>query len=108
VAKSDLQAVQEKLASAQKDAAIRKAALDSALSRVNTARAQVQSTEANRKQVSIRTADTGSAAAGVEAARARLAAAELNLSYTSITAPVDGTVTRKSVEVARFYSPDSR
>ena len=105
MAESDLQAAQDKLASAQKEAAIRKAALDSAVSRVNTAKAQVQTSQANRKQVAIRTADTGSAAAAVEAAKARLAAAELTLSYATITAPVDGNVTRKSVEVGQIVQP---
>jgi membrane fusion protein (multidrug efflux system) len=105
VAESDLKAAQDKLASAQKDAEIRKAALDSAISRVATAKAQVEATVANRKQVAIRTADTGTAAAAVEAARARLEAAELQLSYTTITAPIDGTVTRKSVEVGQIVQP---
>jgi membrane fusion protein (multidrug efflux system) len=105
MAASDLHAAQDKLASAQKDAAIRQAALDSALSRVNTAKAQLQNSQANRKQVAIRTADTGTAAAAVEAARARLEAAELTLSYATITAPIDGTVTRKSVEVGQIVQP---
>jgi membrane fusion protein (multidrug efflux system) len=105
MADGDLRASQEKLASARKDAEIRKAALDSALARVNTAKAQVETTVANRKQVDIRTADAGTAAAAVEAARARLEAAELQLSYTTITAPIDGTVTRKSVEVGQIVQP---
>jgi len=105
MADSDLRAAQQKLASVQQDAAIRKAALDSALSKVNTAKAQVESSKANRKQVAIRTADAGTAAAAVEAARARLDAAELMLSYTTVTAPVDGMVTRKSVEVGQMVQP---
>ena len=52
--------------------------------------------------MAIRTADTGTAAATVQAARARLQAAELTLSYTVITAPMDGTVTHKSVEVGQL------
>ena len=105
MADSDLKAAEEKLASAQKDAAIRKAALDSAISKVNTAKAQVASMQANRKQVAVRTADTASARAAVEAARARLEAAELTLSYTTIKAPVTGLVTRKSVEVGQMVQP---
>jgi membrane fusion protein, multidrug efflux system len=105
MAQSDLQGAQEKLASARNDAAIRKAALDSAVSKVNTAKAQVQSSQANRKQVAIRSADAGTAEAAVQVARARLQAAELTLSYTTITAPVDGTVTRKSVEVGQMVQP---
>jgi len=105
VAESDLQASQEKLASARKEAAIRKASLDAAQSRVNQAKAQVQTTVANRRQVAIRTADAGGASAAVAAARANLAAAELQLGYTSIVAPIDGVVTRKSVEVGQIVSP---
>jgi membrane fusion protein (multidrug efflux system) len=105
MAESDLKAAQEKLASAQEEAAIRKAALDSTISKVNTAKAQVASMQANRKQVAVRSADTVSARAAVEAARARLEAAELTLSYTTITAPVDGLVTRKSVEVGQMVQP---
>jgi membrane fusion protein (multidrug efflux system) len=105
VAESDLHGAQEKLASAQKDAAMRKAALESALSRVNTARAQLGTSEANRKQVDVRSADAATAAAAVEAARARLEAAELTLSYATIVAPINGTVTRKSVEVGQIVQP---
>jgi membrane fusion protein (multidrug efflux system) len=60
---------------------------------------------ANRKQVDVRNADAGTAAAAVEAARARLEAAELMAGYTTIRAPIDGTVTRKSVEVGQIVQP---
>ena len=65
----------------------------------------METTVANRKQVAIRTADAGTAAAAVAAARANLEAAELKLSYTTITAPIDGMVTRKSVEVGQMVQP---
>ena len=39
------------------------------------------------------------------AARANLDAAKLQLSYTTVTAPLDGVVTRKSVEVGQVVSP---
>lgn len=105
VTESELQASRERLASAQKDAAIRKSAVDAAASKVNHAKAMVASSEANRKQVPIRTSDAGTASAAVAAARANLDAAELTLSYTTITAPVDGVVTRKSVEVGQIVAP---
>ena len=53
----------------------------------------------------IRTADVGTASAAIAAARANLEAAELQLSYTTITAPIDGVVTRKSVEVGQMVQP---
>ncbi len=105
VAESELKASQERLAAARKDAAIKKAALDAAESRVSLARAQVASAAANRRQVPIRTTDAGAASASVAAAQANLEAAELQLSYTTITAPMDGVITRKSVEVGQMVSP---
>lgn len=105
VAESELDSAREKLASVREDAGIRQAALTAAESRVNQAKAQLQSTVANRKQVGIRTSDAGTAAAAVAAARANLEAAELQLSYTTIVAPINGVVTRKSVEVGQIVQP---
>ena len=102
---SQLQASREKLASAQKDAAIKKAALDAAQTRVSQAKAGVDTSTANRKQVDIRTADVGTAEASVAQERANLANAELQLSYATVTAPSDGVVTHKSVEVGQIVAP---
>ena len=105
VADSELKAAQEKLSSVTKDAGIKKAALAAAGTRVAQARAQLAASVANRKQVAIRTADVGTAQAAVQAARAALEAAELQLSYTTISAPIDGVVTRKSVEIGQMLQP---
>ncbi|HEY2016430.1 MAG TPA: HlyD family secretion protein [Bryobacteraceae bacterium] len=105
VAESELQASQEKLASARKEAAIRQASLAAAQSRVNQAKAQVETSTANRRQVAIRTADVGGASAAVAAARANLEAAQLQLSYATLVAPIDGVVTHKSVEVGQVVTP---
>ena len=105
VAESELQAAREKLASAQNEASIRRAALSSAESKVAQAKAHLQSALANRRQVPIRTTDVGTASAAVEAARANLETAELQLSYSTITAPIDGVVTRKSVEPGQTVAP---
>ena len=105
VAESEMRATQEQVASVQQNAGIRKAAVAAAQSRVSLAQAQVEASLANRKQVDVRRAESGTAAAGVEAARANLAAAELQLSYTTLVAPVDGVVTRKSVEPGQIVQP---
>src|SRR5450759_4489163 len=105
VAESELRAAREQVASAQQNAGIKKAAVAAAQSRVGMAQAQVEASLANRKQVDVRRAESGTAAAGVEAARANLAAAELQLSYTTLVAPVDGVVTRKSVEPGQIVQP---
>jgi membrane fusion protein, multidrug efflux system len=105
VAESEMYNAQQKLASAQQDADMSRAAVASAQSRVQQAQAQVENSRANRKQVDVRKAEAGSASAGLEAARANLAAAELQLSYTNLVAPVDGMVTRKSVEPGQTVQP---
>ncbi len=105
IADSELQAAREKLASAQKEADIRKAQLAAAESGLGQAKAEMETSVANRKQVDIRAADAHGASAAVEAARARLDAAKLQLSYATIVSPIDGVVTRKSVEVGQFVSP---
>jgi membrane fusion protein (multidrug efflux system) len=105
VTESELHAAQEQVASVRQNAGIRKAAMGAAQSRVSLAQAQVEAALANRKQVDVRRAESGTAAAGVAAARANLANAELQLSYTTIVAPVNGVVTRKSVEPGQIVQP---
>jgi len=105
MAESDLHAAQEKLASVRQDADIRRASVNAAQSRVAQAQAQVEASQANRKQVDVRRAEAGTASAAVDAAQANLAAAMLQLSYTDIVAPVDGMVTRKSVEPGQTVAP---
>jgi membrane fusion protein (multidrug efflux system) len=105
VTENDLEAAREKLASAREDAAIRKSGVDAAATRVSQAQAEVAAALANRQQVGIRSADAGTAAAAVETARANLAAAELQLSYCAIVSPIEGVVTRKSVEVGQIVAP---
>jgi membrane fusion protein, multidrug efflux system len=105
VTDSELDGARQKLASAQKETSIRKASLEAAQSRVEQARAQVANSIANRKQVQIRTADAGTASAATAVARAALDSAELQLGYCTITAPIDGVVTRKSVEVGNIVQP---
>ena len=105
VAQSELKAAQDKLSSVRKDASIRQAAVTAAESRVNQAKAQLQSTIANQKQVGIRASEVGTASANIAAALANLEAAQLQLSYTTIVSPIDGVVTRKSVEVGQLVQP---
>jgi membrane fusion protein (multidrug efflux system) len=105
VADSELKAAEQKLASAAKDAAIKRASLTAAETRVAQANAQLSVSVANRKQVAVRTADVGTAQATIQAARAALEAAELQLSYATIVAPIDGVVTRKSVEIGQIVQP---
>src|ERR1017187_8106986 len=102
VAESELKASEDKLAGALQNAQMKRAAMLAAQARVTQGRAGVVEARANQQQVNVRTADAASAAANVTLARANLETAELNLSYTTIVAPMDGVVTKKSVEVGQI------
>jgi membrane fusion protein (multidrug efflux system) len=102
VAESELKAAEDKLAGALQNAQMKKAAMLASQARVTQGRAGVIEAQANQKQVNVRTADAASAAANVTLARANLETAELNLSYTTIVAPMDGVVTKKSVELGQI------
>jgi membrane fusion protein (multidrug efflux system) len=102
---SVLKARQERLASAEKNVDVSRAAMLSAQAKVDQARAAVEQAHVNQKQVTIRVADAASAQAAVSQARANLEATQLQLDYTTIVAPVDGVVTRKSVEAGQVVQP---
>jgi membrane fusion protein (multidrug efflux system) len=105
VAESDLIASEQKLANAGKRAESSNAAMQAALARVSAARAALEQAQANRQQVNISSAQAGTASAAILQARANLEAAELELSYTTITAPIDGVVTKKMVQLGQIVQP---
>lgn len=80
--------------SAEASAAVAKARVDASRSSERAAVAQVESALAQVR----------SANASIETARANLAAAELQLSYVHVVAPVDGRVTRRSIQVGNVIS----
>ncbi|MBI1753992.1 MAG: HlyD family secretion protein [Acidobacteria bacterium] len=81
VADSEWRAAQQRLASLQREADIRKVAVGAAEARLAAAKAQV------------------------DTARASQTGLDLQLGYTSIVAPVDGVVTRKLVEAGQTIQP---
>ena len=105
VADSELKAAKERLAATQQAAEVAKASMNSEQAKVEKARAGVREALANHMQVNIRQADATSAIASVAQARANLGAAELQLNYTTIVAPIDGVVTKKSVEPGQVVQP---
>ena len=105
VAASELTASQQKVANAEKQAEGSKAALEAARAGVAAARASLDQARANRQQVNISTAQADSASAAILQARANLDAAELELGYTTVVAPIDGLVTRKSVQLGQIIQP---
>ncbi len=76
----------------------RQASLASARAAVTAARRQLEVLEAQRQ----------AAAAGVQASEAQLAQARSNLGYTVLTAPIDGAVGDRSVELGEYVQPGAR
>ena len=69
------------------------------------AQAGVQAARTAPQEVASSRAQSGSAQAKTEQNQAALAQAELNLQYTTVKAPVDGVVSRKTVEVGQVIQP---
>jgi membrane fusion protein, multidrug efflux system len=72
--------------------------------KVTQSRAELRYAQTAPDQVKIQKAKADQAAAQVEQARAQLAQARLNLDYTKIVAPVNGIITKKSLEVSQNVS----
>ena len=73
--------------------------------RESQAVAQLKFAQTAPQQVAAQSARAKQALAQVQQAQAQLDQAKLNLGYTKIVAPVDGIVTRKSVEINQNVSP---
>jgi membrane fusion protein (multidrug efflux system) len=97
-------AAQAALTSAQANAAAAKDAIAVAQQRQAAANAALKYAETGPQQVAVQSAKAKQAVAQVQAAQAQLDQAKLNLSYTKVTAPEDGIVTRKSVEINQNVS----
>lgn len=80
------------------------AAAQQAQAGVAASDAQLLQAQTGSQSTGIKAAQAQTASAQVTAARAALASAELQLSYTTVIAPVDGVVSKKSVDVGDMLS----
>ncbi|HXU45485.1 MAG TPA: HlyD family secretion protein [Thermoanaerobaculia bacterium] len=90
-------------AKAGQDAA--EAAVNEASKGIDAARAAVSDAKTAPQQVEIASARAESTDAKIAQAKSALRQAELNLEYCSVKAPVDGVVTRKSIEPGQVVAP---
>jgi membrane fusion protein, multidrug efflux system len=111
-AKATLDAARERLVQAQADVRQAEAAVRSQASagaqagqRVREARAAAASARSQLRQVALKEADVEAARGRLAQAQANLDQAQLNLDYTTIRAPVDGRVTKKTVEPGQVLQP---
>ncbi len=72
---------------------------------VAQAQAGVEAAQTAPQEVAVSKAQSGSALAKSEQNAASVAQAKLNLEYTTIVAPVDGFVSKKTVEVGQVIAP---
>ncbi len=105
VAQSELEAARQKVQAARKEVEIRRNAMLNGRADLTRAQADLAHARASEREVPISSARATSAQAVVAKAKADLHAAELQLSYCTITAPMDGVVTRKSVEPGQIIQP---
>jgi membrane fusion protein (multidrug efflux system) len=86
---------------AEAELASRVHAVDQAAQRVAEARAALAYAESQTHQVAIKDAQMSRDEARLQEAKADLALAELQLKYTEVRAPIDGVVSKRSVEVGQ-------
>ena len=103
-----LEAMRRRLGQAEQEAqqaeaelASRRLAVAQARERVAESRAALARAEGQRHQVPVKEAEAVRAEARLAEARADLALAELQRGYTEVRAPVDGVVSKKSLEVGQ-------
>jgi membrane fusion protein (multidrug efflux system) len=105
VAQAQLRAAQERLAAAGQTAQNEAANVNAIEAKVQVARAMLAQARAVQGQVQVTAANATSAGAAVDQARAGVDSAALMLGYATITAPIDGVVTRKTVEPGQIVAP---
>nr|WP_252393871.1 HlyD family secretion protein [Candidatus Rhodoblastus alkanivorans] len=101
----DRQRSLSKLATSAQDVDAAKAALAQAKAQVELAEAQVVQASPVPQRIGEIEKQVGQLKGQVEQAQARLDQADLNLSWTEITAPQDGWITKRNVEIGNFVAP---
>ncbi|MCL2385284.1 MAG: HlyD family secretion protein, partial [Alphaproteobacteria bacterium] len=93
-----------KQATTQQDIDAATAAWLDAQAQVKLAEAQVLQSEPVPQQIGVADAQVGQLKGQTEQAQARLNQADLNLSWTVVTAPQDGWITRRNVEMGNYVT----
>lgn len=99
---ADAQLEQQRMAMLQSEGAVSQQLLDKANTRVQMTRARIQQIQAGISQAQ---ATMNQAQAQVKQSQAQVSQMSANLHYGTITAPFNGTVTRKHTEVGAMAGP---
>jgi membrane fusion protein (multidrug efflux system) len=104
-ARRRLVALEKEVQQTEAEVASRMLATEQARQRVAEMRGTLARTESQQQTVSVKTAELARAEAELKAAQADLAVAELNLEHTVVRAPIDGVVSKRSVEIGQIVQP---
>lgn len=104
-ARRRLNALEKEVQQTEAEVASRVLATEQARQRVAEARGTLARAESQQQTVSVKSAEVARAEAALKAAQADLAVAELNLEHTVVRAPIDGVVSKRSVEVGQIVQP---
>ncbi|HZF06644.1 MAG TPA: HlyD family secretion protein [Patescibacteria group bacterium] len=105
VARRRLAQTEQEVQQAQAELASRQHAVDVAKQKVAEARGTVARAEGQQGQVTVKQAEVARAEATLKQTQAELAMAELQLAYTDVRAPVDGVVSKRTVELGQVVQP---
>jgi membrane fusion protein (multidrug efflux system) len=100
-ARAGVESAQAAASQVQHEVEVAKAHIAQSQAELQQAQAEAEGAKSAPQQVTITRAQAQSAEARVQLAKAALGQARLNLEYTAIKAPVNGMVSKKSVEVGQ-------
>jgi membrane fusion protein (multidrug efflux system) len=101
-ARRRLSSFEKEVQQTEAEVASRVLAIEGARQRVAEARGTLARAESQQQTVSVKTAELARAEAQLKAAQADLAVTELNLEHCVVRAPIDGVVSKRSVEVGQI------
>jgi membrane fusion protein, multidrug efflux system len=101
-ARRKLSALEKEVQQTEAEVASKLLAIEQARQRVAEMRGTLARAESQQQTVSVKTAELARAEAQLRSTQADLAVAELNLEHTVVRAPIDGVVSKRSVEVGQI------
>jgi membrane fusion protein (multidrug efflux system) len=104
-ARRRLNATEKEVQQTEAEVASRVLAIEQSQQRVAEVRGTLARAESQQQTVSVKAAELVRAEAQLRAAQADLAVAELNLEHAVVRAPVDGVVSKRSVELGQIVQP---
>jgi membrane fusion protein, multidrug efflux system len=104
-ARRRLSSIEKDVQQSEAEVASRVLAIEQSRQRVAEVRGTLARAESQQQTVSVKIAELARAEAQLRATQADLAVAELNLEHCVVRAPIDGVVSKRSVEVGQIVQP---